>query len=83
MNVTSTISSAQKKALETDVEDITAWFDNWLQHRANTLLEQVFQDEVKRLIENGETISGTKDEIVLASPVLSAVERSALKTPPP
>lgn len=82
MNVTSTISAAQKKALETDVEDITAWFDNWLQHRANTLLEKIFQDEVKRLIENGETVSGTKDEIVLAAPVLSAAERNARKTIP-
>jgi hypothetical protein len=82
MNVTSTISAAQKKALETDVEDITAWFDNWLQHRANILLEQVFQDEVKRLIENGETVSGTKDEIVLAAPVLSASERNARKVIP-
>lgn len=82
MNVTSTISAAQKKALETDVEDITAWFDNWLQHRADTLLEKIFQDEVKRLIENGETVSGTKDEIVLAAPVLSAAERNARKVIP-
>jgi hypothetical protein len=82
MNVTSTISVAQKKALETDVEDITAWFDNWLQYRANTLLEKIFQDEVKRLIENGETVSGTKDEIVLAAPVLSAAERNAQKVLP-
>jgi hypothetical protein len=82
MNVTSTISEAQKKALETDVEDITAWFDNWLQYRADTLLEKIFQDEVKRLIENGETVSGTKDEIVLAAPVLSAAERNARKVLP-
>jgi len=82
MNVTSTISLAQKKALETDVEDITAWFDNWLQHRADILLENIFQDEVKRLIENGETVSGTKDEIVLAAPVLSAAERNARKVLP-
>lgn len=80
--MTSTISAAQKKALETDVEDITAWFDNWLQHRADMLLEKIFQDEVKRLIENGETVSGTKDEIVLAAPVLSAAERNARKVLP-
>lgn len=80
--MTSTISLAQKKALETDVEDITAWFDNWLQHRADILLENIFQDEVKRLIENGETVSGTKDEIVLAAPVLSAAERNARKVLP-
>lgn len=78
MEVTSTISAAQKKALETEIEDINAWFENWLHHRANMLIDEIFQQEVNRLIESGNTISGTKEEIVLASPVLSAAERNKI-----
>jgi len=77
MDVTSTISLAQKKALETEIEDIQAWFENWLHYRANTILDKLFQEEVNRLIENGETISGTKEEVILNAPILSAAERNA------
>jgi hypothetical protein len=77
MEVVSTISPAQKKALETEIEDIQEWFENWLHHRANLIMDTIFQDEVKRLIENGETVSGTKDDIILAAPILSAAERNA------
>ena len=76
MDVKSTISAAQKKALETEIEDINAWFENWLHHRANKLIDEIFQQEVQRLIGDGQTISGTKEEIVLASPILSAAERN-------
>jgi hypothetical protein len=76
MDVKSTISDAQKKALETEIEDINAWFENWVHHRANMLIDEIFQQEVQRLIDDGQTISGTKDEIVLASPILSAAERN-------
>mgnify|MGYP006191644811 CR=1 FL=1 len=76
MDVKSTISDAQKKALETEIEDINAWFENWVHHRANMLIDEIFQQEVQRLIDDGQTISGTKDEIVLESPILSAAERN-------
>jgi len=78
MDIVVQISPAQKKALETEIEDITSWFANWLYFRANEMVDKLVQKEIQRRLENGETVSGSKEDIILSSTVLSAVETNAL-----
>jgi hypothetical protein len=77
--VSATLSAAQIKALSTDINDdengIDRWFSNWVQVRANHLMDTIFQQEIARLISEGKTISGSKDDIILAAPIKSASER--------
>jgi len=78
MDIVVKISPAQKKALETEIEDITSWFANWLFFRANELMDKLVQKEISRRLDKGETISGSKEDIILSSSILSAAETNAL-----
>ncbi len=77
--VSATLSAAQVKALATNINDddggIDRWFANWVHNRADTIMDDIFQKEVARLIAEGKSVSGSKDDIVLAAPVQSASER--------
>lgn len=78
MDIVVSISSAQKKSLETEIEDVQAWFQNWVLFRANEIMDKLLHAEMMRKLANGEIISGTKEDIILATPILSAAEKNAL-----
>lgn len=76
-NYTVTLSAAEEKALGTVMLDIQWWLDNFVHDRAKIEVDRIFAEEVKRKIEAGQTVSGSKDDIVLAANVKSAAEINA------
>ena len=78
--VSANLSAAQVKALATNINDddngIDRWFANWVHNRADAIMDDIFQKEVARLIAAGHSVSGSKDDIVMAAPVQSASERN-------
>ncbi len=74
---TVTISDAEDKALHVVAMSAQDWIDNAVHERCRVAIEEIVADEVQRKLAAGETISGTKEDIVLAAPVKSAAERQA------
>lgn len=74
---TITITDAQDKALSVAAFDQQEWIENAVNVRCNATIEEIVALEVQRKIDAGETISGTKDDIVLAAQVETAAERTA------
>jgi hypothetical protein len=73
---TLTLTDAQDKALSTVAIDNQEWIENAIFDRCRIAIEEIVAAEVQRKLAAGETISGTKDEIVLAADVETAVERN-------
>jgi hypothetical protein len=73
---TITLSDAEDKALAYIAVSQQEWIDNAVHERCRIAIEEIVAAEVQRKLELGETISGTKDDIVLAAPILSAAERN-------
>jgi hypothetical protein len=73
---TITLSDAEDKALAYVAVSQQEWIDNAIHERCRVAIEEIVAAEVQRKLELGETISGTKDDIVLAAPILSAAERN-------
>jgi len=69
------LSDAEKKALE--YVSVTA--NDWIQHavheRCRLAMEEMVQEEVKQKLAAGEPIIGTKEQIVMASSLPSALQR--------
>ena len=78
---TVSISDAQKKALEYNMISIQEWVENFVNARAETAIDEIVSAEIQRKLAAGETISGTKDEIVMAANIQSAEERSTSSQP--
>lgn len=74
---TITISDAEDKALHSVAVSAQEWIDNAVHERCRIAIEDIIAAEVQRKLAAGETISGTKEDIVLAAPVESALERNA------
>jgi hypothetical protein len=72
---TITLSPAEDKALGYIAASQQEWIDNAVHHRCSVAIEEIVAAEVQRITSIGGTISGTKDDIVLAAPVKSAAER--------
>jgi hypothetical protein len=73
---TITLSDAEDKALAYVAVSQQEWIDNAIHERCRVAIEEIVAAEVQRKLELGETISGTKDDIVLSAPILSAAERN-------
>ena len=73
---TVTLTDAQEKALRWVAVDPQDWFENFIFARCESAIDEIVNDEIKRKLAAGETISGTKEEIVMASNIVSAEERS-------
>jgi hypothetical protein len=73
---TITLSDAEDKALAYVAVSQQEWMDNAVHERCRIAIEEIVAAEVQRKLGLGETISGTKDDIVLAAPILSAAERN-------
>ena len=74
---TITLTDAQDKALSVATLDQQEWIENAVFERCRIAIEDIVNAEVQRKIAAGETISGTKEEIVLAANVKTAAQVQA------
>ena len=72
-----TLNDAQEKALRWVAADPQDWIENFVITRCQSAIDEIVNQEVQRKLAAGETISGTKEEIVMAADIKSAEERSA------
>jgi hypothetical protein len=76
-NYTITLTDAQDKALSVVTLDQQEWIENAVFERCRLAIEDIVNAEVQRKLAAGETISGTKEEIVLAANVKTAAQVQA------
>ena len=74
---TITLSDAEDKALHVIALSAQDWIDNAVHERCRIAIEEIVAAEVQRLLAAGQSITGTKDDIVMAAPIQSAAERQA------
>jgi hypothetical protein len=72
-----TLSDAEEKALASVAVSPLQWIQNAASERARLAIEEIVANEVQRKLAAGETISGTKEDIVLAANIKSAAELQA------
>jgi hypothetical protein len=74
---TITLSDAENKALGVVAVSQNDWIQNAVKERCRIAIEEIVAAEVQRKLAAGESITGTKDDIVMAADVESAAERQA------
>jgi hypothetical protein len=74
---TITLSDAEDKALKTVAVSAQDWIDNAVHERCRIAIEEIVNAEVQRKLAAGESITGSKADIVMAADVESAAERQA------
>ena len=74
---TITLSDAQDKALSVVTKDQQDWIENAVFERCRVSIDEIVNAEVQRKLAAGQTISGTKEDIVMAADVETAAERDA------
>jgi hypothetical protein len=73
---TITLSDAQDKALSVVAVSQQEWIENAVFERCRLAIEEIVSSEVQRKLAAGESITGSKEDIVLAADVETAAERS-------
>lgn len=68
------LSDAEDKALRHIAVSPQEWIDNAVHNRCRIAIDDICNREIQRKLAAGETIAGTKDEIVLAADILTAAE---------
>lgn len=71
------LSDAEDKALGAVAFSQDDWIQNAVKERCRIAMEEIIAAEVQRLLDAGQSITGSKDDIVLAAPIQSAAERQA------
>jgi hypothetical protein len=74
---TITLSNAEDKALKTVALSAQDWIDNAVHERCRIAIDEIVNAEVQRKLAAGESITGSKDDIVMAANVESAADRQA------
>lgn len=74
---TITLTDAEDKALGIFALSQEDWINNAIHERCRIAIDEVVNSEVQRKLEIGETISGSKEDIVIAANIKSAAERQA------
>jgi hypothetical protein len=74
---TITLTPAEDKALGFVAFSQNDWIQNAIHERCRIAIEEIVNTEVERITAIGGTLSGTKEDIVLAAPIKSAAERDA------
>jgi len=74
---TITLSDAEDKALGVVAFSQDDWIQNAIKERCRIAIEEIVAAEVQRKLAAGESITGSKDDIVMAANVESAAERQA------
>jgi hypothetical protein len=77
---TITLTDAEDKALKYVAFDAQEWIENVTKNRCRQAIDEIVDIEIKTKLDAGESISGSRDEIVLASTLKSAAERDAEQT---
>lgn len=73
------LSDAENKALGHVALSQQDWIDNVVHERCRIAIEEIVTAEVERKLAAGETVSGSKEDIVLAAPIKSVAERNLNK----
>jgi hypothetical protein len=73
---TVTLSDAEDKALHFVALSAQDWIDNAVHERCRIAIEDIVNSEVQRKLQNSETISGSKEDIVLAADIKSVAQRN-------
>ena len=74
---TITLTPAEDKALGVIAFSQNDWIQNAIKERCRIAIEEIVAAEVQRKLAAGESITGSKDDIVMAAPVESAAQRQA------
>jgi len=74
---TITLSNAEDKALKSVAVSAQDWIDNAVHERCRIAIEQIVNAEVQRKLAANESITGSKEDIVMAANIESAAERNA------
>jgi hypothetical protein len=74
---TITLSDAEDKALGVVALSQNDWIQNAVHERCRIAIEEIVASEVQRKLTAGESITGSKDDIVMAADIESAAERQA------
>jgi hypothetical protein len=74
---TVTLNDAEDKALGIVAFSQNDWIQNAVHERCRVAIEEIVAAEVQRKLAAGESITGTKDDIVMAAQVESAAQRQA------
>lgn len=72
-----TLNEAQDKAFRHIALDPQEWLTNVTMNRVNAAIDQIVRAEIDRKIAAGETISGTKEDLVLAADIKSVEQMNA------
>jgi hypothetical protein len=73
---TITLTDAEDKALGVVAFSQNDWIDNAVHERCRIAIEEIVAAEVQRKLAANESITGSKDDIVMAAQVESAAERN-------
>lgn len=74
---TITLSAAEDKALKSVALSAQDWIDNAVHERCRIAIDEIVNAEVQRKLAAGESITGSKEDIVIAANVESAADRQA------
>lgn len=74
---TVTLTDAEDKALHAVALSAQDWIDTAVHERCRIAIDDIVAAEVERVTSSGGTLSGTKEDIVIAAPVKSAADRQA------
>ena len=72
---TITLTDAEDKALSVVAIDTQDWIENFTKVRCQQSIDEIANAEIQRKMAAGETISGTKEDLVLAADIETAAER--------
>lgn len=72
--ITVELTDAEYYAMQLIAYSPEEWTDNAVKNRARIAIDEIVNDIVQEKIAQGETISGTKEEILLASGLKTAKE---------
>lgn len=68
------LSDAEDKALNHVAISAQEWIDNMVHERCRVAIDDISTAEIQRRLSLGETISGSKEDIVLAAPIETAAQ---------
>jgi hypothetical protein len=73
---TITLTDAEQKGMEYISTDVDFWIQNAVHERARLAMEELVADHVKDTLAVGGAVSGTKEDIIMASKMPNAKARN-------
>lgn len=69
------LSDAEDKALQSVAVSPQEWIDNVVHDRCRIAMQNIVAQEVEKKLEAGETIDGSKEDIVMAAQIETAAQK--------